>query len=128
MFTESLGRDPQNYELTLLADQFYNDTQLQSQQQTELQQVALGPTVEELETGNIGNRNIQDVVSETGMQEVSPTARLYENFNNLNNRKRKDRLQANADIQTTGRLICLVLSSVQGDIVWQTQENYKHLD
>ena len=104
LFTESLGRDPQNYELTLLADQFYNDTQLQSQQQSELQEVALGPTVQELETGNIGNRNIQDVVSETGMQEVSPTGRLYENFNNLI-AKEKDRLEANDDIQNTGRLM-----------------------
>jgi len=110
LFTESLGRDPQNYELTLLADQFYNDTQLQSQQQSELQEVALGPTVQELETGNIGNRNIQDVVSETGMQEVSPTGRLYENFNNLI-AKEKDRLQANDDIQNTGRLM---LGSILG--------------
>jgi len=104
LFTESLGRDPQNYELQLLSEQFYNDTQLQSQQQAELQQVALGPTVEELETGNIGNRDIQGVVSETGMQEVSPTGRLYENFNNLI-AKEKDRLQANDDIQNTGRLM-----------------------
>jgi hypothetical protein len=104
LFTESLGRDPQNYELQLLSEQFYSDTQLQSQQQSELQEVALGPTVEQLETGNMGNRDIQSVVSETGMQEISPTGRLYENFNNLI-AKEKDRLQANDDIQNTGRLM-----------------------
>jgi len=42
--------------------------------------------------------------SETGMQEVSPTGRLYENFNNLI-AKEKDRLEANDDIQNTGRLM-----------------------
>jgi len=102
LFTENLGRQPKGYELKLLAEQFYADATLQSQQQAELQELALGPTVEELETGNIGNRNIQGVVAETGLQEISPTGRLYENFNNLI-QKEKDRLQANADIQTTGR-------------------------
>jgi hypothetical protein len=102
LFTENLGRQPKGYELKLLAEQFYTDATLQSQQQAELQELALGPTVEELETGNIGNRNIQGVVAETGLQEISPTGRLYENFNNLI-QKEKDRLQANADIQTTGR-------------------------
>jgi len=102
LFTENLGRQPKGYELTLLAEQFYNDSTLQSQQQSELQEMALGPTVEELEAGNIGTKNIQDVVEETGATEVSPTGRLYENFNNLIQRE-KDRLQANADIQTTGR-------------------------
>jgi len=38
------------------------------------------------------------------MQEVSPTGRLYENFNNLI-AKEKDRLEANDDIQNTGRLM-----------------------
>jgi hypothetical protein len=102
LFTENLGRQPKGYELTLLAEQFYADATLQSQQQAELQELALGPTVEELEAGNIGTKNIQGVVAETGLQEVSPTGRLYENFNNLIQRE-KDRLQANADIQTTGR-------------------------
>jgi hypothetical protein len=102
LFTENLGRQPKGYELTLLAEQFYADATLQSQQQAELQEMALGPTVEELETGNFGNRELQEVVSETGLQEVSPTGRLYENFNNLI-QKEKDRLGANADIQTTGR-------------------------
>ena len=102
LFTENLGRQPKGYELKLLAEQFYTDATLQSQQQAELQELALGPTVEELETGNIGSKNIQGVVAETGLQEISPTGRLYENFNNLI-QKEKDRLQANADIQTTGR-------------------------
>ena len=102
LFTENLGRQPKGYELKLLAEQFYADATLQSQQQSELQELALGPTVEELETGNIGTKDIQGVVAETGLQEVSPTGRLYENFNNLI-QKEKDRLQANADIQTTGR-------------------------
>jgi len=102
LFTENLGRQPKGYELTLLAEQFYSDATLQSQQQADLQELALGPTVEELEAGNIGTKNIQGVVAETGLQEVSPTGRLYENFNNLIQRE-KDRLQANADIQTTGR-------------------------
>lgn len=102
LFTENLGRQPKGYELKLLAEQFYADATLQSQQQAELQELALGPTVEELETGNIGSKNIQGVVAETGLQEISPTGRLYENFNNLI-QKEKDRLQANADIQTTGR-------------------------
>ena len=48
LFTENLGRQPKGYELTLLAEQFYNDSTLQSQQQSELQEMALGPTVEEL--------------------------------------------------------------------------------
>ena len=102
LFTQQLNRQPKGYELQLLAEQFYNDASLQSQQQSELAELALGPTVEELESGNIGTKNIQDVVSETGLQEVSPTGRLYENFNNLI-QKEKDRLGANADIQTTGR-------------------------
>lgn len=102
LFTENLGRQPKGYELKLLAEQFYADATLQSQQQAELQELALGPTVAELEAGNVGNRNIQGVVAETGLQEISPTGRLYENFNNLI-QKEKDRLQANADIQTTGR-------------------------
>lgn len=102
LFTENLGRQPKGYELTLLAEQFYNDSTLQSQQQSELQEMALGPTVEELEAGAIGSKDIQGVVAETGLQEVSPTGRLYENFNNLIQRE-KDRLQANVDIQTTGR-------------------------
>ena len=102
LFTENLGRQPKGYELTLLAEQFYADATLQSQQQSELQELALGPTVSELEAGKIGSKDIQGVVAETGLQEVSPTGRLYENFNNLI-QKEKDRLQANADIQTTGR-------------------------
>ena len=102
LFTQQLNRQPKGYELKLLAEQFYNDASLQSQQQSQLAELALGPTVEELEAGNIGSKNIQDVVSETGLQEVSPTGRLYENFNNLI-AKEKERLGANADIQTTGR-------------------------
>ena len=52
LFTENLGRQPKGYELKLLAEQFYADATLQSQQQAELQELALGPTVEELEAGN----------------------------------------------------------------------------
>jgi len=104
LFTQELNRQPKGYELKLLAEQFYNDASLQSQQQSELAELALGPTVEELEAGNIGTKNIQDVVSETGLQEISPTGRLYENFNNLI-AKEKDRLQADDDIQNTGRLM-----------------------
>jgi len=102
LFTEELNRQPKGYELKLLAEQFYNDASLQSQQQSELSEMALGPTVSELEAGNIGSKDIQGVVSDTGLQQVSPTGRLYENFNNLI-QKEKDRLGANADIQTTGR-------------------------
>ena len=102
LFTEELNRQPKGYELKLLAEQFYNDASLQSQQQSDLQEMALGPTVSELEAGNVGSKDIQDVVSETGLQEISPTGRLYENFNNLV-AKEKERLGANADIQTTGR-------------------------
>jgi hypothetical protein len=102
LFTQELSRQPKGYELKLLAEQFYNDASLQSQQQSELAELALGPTVEELEAGNVGSKDIQDVVSETGLQEISPTGRLYENFNNLV-AKEKERLGANADIQTTGR-------------------------
>jgi len=102
LFTEELNRQPKGYELKLLAEQFYNDASLQSQQQSDLQEMALGPTVSELEAGNVGSKDIQGVVSDTGLQEVSPTGRLYENFNNLI-QKEKDRLGANADIQTTGR-------------------------
>ena len=102
LFTEELNRQPKGYELKLLAEKFYNDASLQSQQQSELSDMALGPTVSELEAGNIGSKDIQGVVSDTGLQEVSPTGRLYENFNNLI-QKEKDRLGANADIQTTGR-------------------------
>jgi len=102
LFTEELNRQPKGYELKLLAEQFYNDASLQSQQQSELSKMALGPTVSELEAGNIGSKDIQGVVSDTGLQQVSPTGRLYENFNNLI-QKEKDRLGANADIQTTGR-------------------------
>ena len=56
LFTENLGRQPKGYELTLLAEQFYADATLQSQQQAELQELALGPTVDELEAGNIGTK------------------------------------------------------------------------
>ncbi len=104
LFTQDLGRQPQPYELTLLAEQFMQDTQLRSQQSAELQELALGPSVEELESGNVGNKDIQGVVAQTGLQEISPTGRLYENFNNLVQRE-KDRLQANDDIQNTGRLM-----------------------
>tara|TARA_R110002020_G_scaffold123564_1_gene280217 strand:+ start:1397 stop:2365 length:969 start_codon:yes stop_codon:yes gene_type:complete len=102
LFTEELNRQPKGYELKLLAEKFYNDASLQSQQQSELSEMALGPTVSELEAGNIGSKDIQGVVSDTGLQQVSPTGRLYENFNNLI-AKEKERLGANADIQTTGR-------------------------
>jgi hypothetical protein len=102
LFTEELNRQPKGYELKLLAEKFYNDASLQSQQQSELSEMALGPTVSELEAGNVGSKDIQGVVSDTGLQQVSPTGRLYENFNNLI-QKEKDRLGANADIQTTGR-------------------------
>ena len=104
LFTQDLGRQPQPYELTLLAEQFMQDTQLRSQQSAELQELALGPSVAELESGNVGNKDIQGVVAQTGLQEISPTGRLYENFNNLVQRE-KDRLQANDDIQNTGRLM-----------------------
>tara|TARA_R100001086_G_scaffold202234_1_gene118367 strand:+ start:700 stop:1680 length:981 start_codon:yes stop_codon:yes gene_type:complete len=104
LFTQDLGRQPQPYELTLLAEQFMQDTQLRSQQSAELQELALGPSVQELESGNVGNKDIQGVVAQTGLQEISPTGRLYENFNNLVQRE-KDRLQANDDIQNTGRLM-----------------------
>src|SRR6056300_1980790 len=66
LFTENLGRQPKGYELTLLAEQFYADATLQSQQQAELQEKALDPTVEELKENNIGTKNIQGVVAETG--------------------------------------------------------------
>ena len=38
------------------------------------------------------------------MQEVSPTSRLYENFNNQRT-KEKERVEGNDDIQNTGRLM-----------------------
>ncbi len=104
LFTQDLGRQPKPYEMTLLAQQFIADTELQSQQSAELQELALGPSVSELEAGMIGTKDIQGVVGQTGLQEVSPTGRLYENFNNLV-QKEKDRLQANDDIQNTGRLM-----------------------
>ena len=90
LFTEELTDNLKVMNLKLLAEQFYNDASLQSQQQSELQELALGPTVEELEAGNVGSKDIQGVVSETGLQEISPTGRLYENFNNLIQKKKID--------------------------------------
>ena len=50
LFTEELNRQPKGYELKLLAEQFYNDASLQSQQQSDLQEMALGPTDRDWET------------------------------------------------------------------------------
>ena len=75
--------------------------------------MALGPTVQELESGNIGNRNVQDQIDTTGMQEISPTGRLYENFYSLI-QKEKDRLQAKDDIQNTSRLMLGTILGTRG--------------
>lgn len=75
--------------------------------------MALGPTVQELESGNIGNRNVQDQIDTTGMQEISPTGRLYENVDSLI-KKEKDRLQANDDIQDTTRLMLGTILGTRG--------------
>lgn len=113
LFEQDLKRQPKAYELKLLAEQFYKDSELKQQQEANLQEMALGPTVQELELGNIGNRDVQDQIDTTGMQEVSPTGRLYENVDSLI-KKEKDRLQANDDIQDTTRLMLGTILGTRG--------------
>ena len=113
LFEQDLKRQPKAYELKLLAEQFYKDSELKQQQEANLQEMALGPTVQELESGNIGNRDMQDQIDTTGMQEVSPTGRLYENVDSLI-KKEKDRLQANDDIQDTTRLMLGTILGTRG--------------
>ena len=111
LFSESLGRQPKGYELKLLAEQFYADSNLKQEQQARLQELALGPTVEQLESGDISGADVQETA--TGMQEVSPTGRLYENFYSLI-QKEKDRLQAKDDIQNTSRLMLGTILGTRG--------------
>lgn len=109
LFRQQLNRDPKAYELKLLGDVLMSESKkafdLQQQLQTDLD---VDVTQEQLLTGNYGNHITPQI--EPGVTEVSPTAALYEKFDDIT-AKEQERLGTNRDIQATNRII---LNSITG--------------
>ncbi len=109
LFRQQLNRDPKGYELKLLGDLLQSESKKAYELQQELQpDLDAQVTQEELLTGTYGN-HLTPVV-EPGVTEVSPSAALYQKFDEITE-KEQERLGTNRDIQATNRII---LNSITG--------------
>jgi hypothetical protein len=110
LFSNELGREPEPYELQLLASQYSSDSKAKFMQQEELKAIGAEPefvTGEELLAGTYGNHAITEVgakIEEEGLTAIDPSARLYETFRNITEKER-ERLGRSEDIQKSNQLI-----------------------
>ena len=110
LFANELGREPEQYELQLLANQYNADTRAKFTQEEELRAIGAEPemvTGEELLQGTYGNHAITEVqakIKEEGLTAIDPSARLYDTFRNIT-QKERERLGRSADIQKSNQLI-----------------------
>ena len=116
LFASELGREPEQYELQLLANQYNSDTKAKFSQEEELKAVGAMPEVvtgEQLMEGSYGNHAITEVeakIEEEGLTAIDPSARLYDTFRSITEKER-ERLGRSADIQKSNQLI---LNSIIG--------------
>ena len=116
LFASELGREPEQYELQLLANQYNADTKAKFAQEEELKAVGAMPEVvtgEQLMEGSYGNHAITEVeakIEEEGLTAIDPSARLYDTFRSITEKER-ERLGRSADIQKSNQLI---LNSIIG--------------
>jgi len=109
LFRQQLDRDPKAYELKLLGDVLMSESKKAFDLQQQLQaDIDVDVTQEQILTGTYGNHITPQV--EPGVTEISPTAALYEKFDQIT-AKEQERLGANRDIQATNRII---LNSITG--------------
>ena len=109
LFRQQLNRDPKAYEMKLLGDVLLAESKKAFELQQQLQaDLDVDVTQEQLLTGAYGNHITPEI--ELGVTEVSPTAGLYEKFDEIT-AKEQERLGANRDIQATNRII---LNSITG--------------
>lgn len=116
LFASELGREPEQYELQLLANQYNADTKAKFKQEEELKAIGAMPemvTGEQLIEGSYGNHAITEVeakIEEEGLTAIDPSARLYDTFRSITEKER-ERLGRSADIQKSNQLI---LNSIIG--------------
>jgi len=100
MFRSSLNRDPQPYELKLLANTLYSESQQAYQQSQDLKMAAMeqpevtGPGLLAGEYGNYAAENVQAKIEAEGLTQIDPQARLGTVFDEVT-KKEKDRLGEN---------------------------------
>lgn len=100
MFRSSLNRDPQAYELKLLANTLYSEALQAYQQSEDLKTVAMeqptvtGPGLLAGEYGNYAAENVQAKIEAEGLTQIDPQAGLQTAFDELVV-KEKDRLGEN---------------------------------
>ena len=116
LFASELGREPEQYELQLLANQYNADTKAKFAQEEELKAVGAMQEVvtgEQLMEGSYGNHAITELeakIEEEGLTAIDPSARLYDTFRSITEKER-ERLGRSADIQKSNQLI---LNSIIG--------------
>ena len=103
LFRQQLNRDPKGYEMKLLGDLLLRESKKAFDQQQMLQQdIEFDVTGTELLEGTYGNHISPDVPE--GLEQVSPSAALYEKFEQIT-KKERERLGTQGDIQATNRII-----------------------
>jgi len=103
LFRQQLDRDPKAYEMKLLGDVLMAESKKAFELQQQLQaDLDVDVTSQELLEGTYGNHITPEV--EPGTTEVSPSATLYEKFDEIT-AKEQERLGRNRDIQATNRII-----------------------
>ena len=106
MFRRSLNRDPQPYELKLLANTLYSEAQQAYQQSESLKAEAMltpevtGAGLLAGEYGNYAAENVQAKIEAEGLTQIDPEAGLQTAFDNLIV-KEKDRLGENYSSRAT---------------------------
>ena len=105
MFRRSVNRDPQPYELKLLANTLYSESQQAYTQSLDLekatrQQDVSGTDLLAGEYGNYSKENVEAKIESEGLTEIDPLARTQFGFNNMIQNE-IGRLGENADTRRT---------------------------
>jgi hypothetical protein len=113
MFRRGLNRDPQPYELKLLANTLYSESQQAYQQSVDLdkatqQQDVTGTGLLAGEFGNYSKENVQAKIDSEGLTQIDPLARVQFGFDNMIQNE-LGRLGENVD---TRRTRASILSSI----------------
>ncbi len=113
MFRRGLNRDPQPYELKLLANTLYSESQQAYQQSVDLdkatqQQDVTGTGLLDGEFGNYSKENVQAKIDSEGLTQIDPLARVQFGFDNMIQNE-LGRLGENVD---TRRTRASILSSI----------------
>ena len=104
-FKRGLNRDPQPYEMKLLANTIYSESQQAYQQNVDLKQFAEQEEVSAGgllagEYGNYSKENVQSKIDEEGLTQIDPLAAGQFQFNKLIENE-KGRLGENLDTRKT---------------------------